>query len=57
MSVRRGAVYVNALRDGREVWHAGQRITDVTAHAALQERSKLSRTFTTSNISPSIGIS
>ena len=31
MSVRRGADYVKALRDGREVWHAGQRIADVTA--------------------------
>jgi 4-hydroxyphenylacetate 3-monooxygenase len=32
MAVRRGAEYVNALRDGREVWHAGRRIDDVTTH-------------------------
>ncbi|HEY7217035.1 MAG TPA: 4-hydroxyphenylacetate 3-hydroxylase N-terminal domain-containing protein [Candidatus Binatia bacterium] len=32
MAVRRGADYVNALRDGREVWHAGRRIDDVTTH-------------------------
>ena len=24
MAVRRGADYIKALRDGREVWHAGQ---------------------------------
>ncbi len=32
MPVRTGADYVRALRDGREVWHAGRRIDDVTAH-------------------------
>jgi 4-hydroxyphenylacetate 3-monooxygenase len=32
MPVRKGADYINALRDGREVWHAGRRIADVTAH-------------------------
>lgn len=32
MPIRTGAQYVNALRDGREVWHAGRRIADVTAH-------------------------
>lgn len=32
MPVRRGADYVHALRDGREVWHAGRRISDVTTH-------------------------
>lgn len=35
MSVRRGADYINGLRDGREVWHAGRRITDVTIHAGF----------------------
>ncbi|MGH7853881.1 MAG: 4-hydroxyphenylacetate 3-hydroxylase N-terminal domain-containing protein, partial [Candidatus Binatia bacterium] len=35
MSVRKGADYVNALRDGREVWHAGRRIADVTSHAGF----------------------
>ena len=35
MPVRRGADYVRALRDGREVWHAGRRITDVTAHSGF----------------------
>jgi 4-hydroxyphenylacetate 3-monooxygenase oxygenase component len=32
MPVRTGAEYIKALRDGREVWHAGRRISDVTAH-------------------------
>ncbi len=32
MGARTGADYVQALRDGRQVWHAGQRIADVTAH-------------------------
>ncbi len=32
MGVRTGADYLRALRDGREVWHAGQRIADVTTH-------------------------
>jgi len=32
MPARRGADYVNALRDGREVWYAGHRIDDVTVH-------------------------
>ena len=35
MAVRNGADYVKALRDGREVWHAGRRITDVTAHSGF----------------------
>lgn len=35
MPVRRGADYVRALRDGREVWHAGRRIMDVTAHSGF----------------------
>jgi 4-hydroxyphenylacetate 3-monooxygenase oxygenase component len=32
MAIRRGADYIRALQDGREVWHAGRRIADVTAH-------------------------
>ena len=32
MSVRTGADYIRALQDGREVWHAGKRIADVTVH-------------------------
>ena len=35
MPVRRGADYIKALRDGREVWHAGKRIADVTAHSGF----------------------
>ncbi len=35
MGVRTGADYVRALRDGREVWHAGRRIADVTTHAGF----------------------
>jgi len=32
MPIRKGADYINSLRDGREVWHAGKRIDDVTTH-------------------------
>jgi aromatic ring hydroxylase len=32
VGIRTGAEYVAALRDGRSVWHAGQRIEDVPAH-------------------------
>src|SRR5262245_52117656 len=32
MANRTGADYITALRDGREVWHAGRRIEDVTTH-------------------------
>jgi aromatic ring hydroxylase len=32
LGVRSGADYATALRDGREVWHAGKRIDDVTKH-------------------------
>jgi 4-hydroxyphenylacetate 3-monooxygenase oxygenase component len=32
MPIRTGADYINALRDGREVWHAGKRIDNVTTH-------------------------
>jgi len=35
MPVRTGADYIRALRDGREVWHAGRRIEDVTAHSGF----------------------
>jgi aromatic ring hydroxylase len=35
MPIRRGADYIKGLRDGREVWHAGKRIGDVTAHAGF----------------------
>ena len=35
MSVRTGAEYVKGLRDGREVWHAGHRIGDVTTHSGF----------------------
>jgi len=35
VSVRKGADYIQALRDGREVWHAGRRIDDVTVHAGF----------------------
>ena len=35
MAVRNGADYIRALRDDREVWHAGRRITDVTAHSGF----------------------
>lgn len=32
MPIRTGDAYREALRDGREVWHAGRRIEDVTRH-------------------------
>jgi aromatic ring hydroxylase len=32
MGIRTAANYINGLRDGREVWHAGRRIEDVTTH-------------------------
>lgn len=35
MPIRTGANYINALRDGREVWHAGKRIEDVTTHSGF----------------------
>jgi len=35
MPIRRGTDYVRALRDGREVWHGGRRIADVTAHSGF----------------------
>ena len=35
MPIRKGADYINALRDGREVWHAGKRIDDVTIHSGF----------------------
>jgi 4-hydroxyphenylacetate 3-monooxygenase oxygenase component len=35
MPIRTGAQYINALRDGRQVWHAGRRIDDVTTHSGF----------------------
>ena len=35
MPIRRGTDYVRALRDGREVWHGGRRIADVTTHSGF----------------------
>jgi len=35
MPVRRGAEYLESLRDGRRVWLMGERVEDVTAHPAL----------------------
>ena len=35
MSIRSGEDYIKALRDGREVWHAGRRIGDVTTHSGF----------------------
>lgn len=35
MPIRTGTDYVRALRDGREVWHGGRRIADVTAHSGF----------------------
>ena len=35
MPNRTGADYIKALRDGREVWHGGRRIEDVTTHSGF----------------------
>jgi 4-hydroxyphenylacetate 3-monooxygenase oxygenase component len=35
MPVRTGRDYIESLRDGREVWHAGRRIEDVTTHSGF----------------------
>jgi len=34
MPVRRGAEYLESLRDGRRLWLMGQRVDDVTSHPA-----------------------
>ena len=35
MSVRTGTQYIDGLRDTREVWIGGERVSDVTTHAAF----------------------
>ena len=35
MAIRSGADYIKGLRDGRQVWHAGRRIEDVTTHSGF----------------------
>ncbi len=35
MAIRSGRNYIESLRDGREVWHAGKRIEDVTIHSGF----------------------
>ena len=35
MAIRKGSDYIKALQDGREIWHAGRRIEDVTQHAGF----------------------
>jgi aromatic ring hydroxylase len=35
MPIRRGAEYLESLRDGRRLWLMGQRVEDVTSHPAL----------------------
>jgi hypothetical protein len=35
MPIRKGADYIKGLQDGREVWHAGRRIENVTKHAGF----------------------
>ena len=35
MPIRRGAEYLESLRDGRRLWLMGQRVEDVTTHPAL----------------------
>ena len=35
MPARSGAQYLAGLRDGREVWYAGERVADVTTHPAF----------------------
>ena len=33
--IRRGAQYLEGLRDDRDVWMNGERVADVTAHPGL----------------------
>ena len=33
---RTGEEYLAALKDGREVWYEGERVKDVTTHAAFR---------------------
>ncbi len=33
-----GQEYLDSLRDGREIWLYGERVTDVTTHPALRRR-------------------
>jgi aromatic ring hydroxylase len=35
MPLRKGADYIKALQDGREIWHIGRRIEDVTKHSGF----------------------
>ena len=35
MGIRTGAEYLEGLRDDRQVWIRGERVTDVTRHAGL----------------------
>jgi 4-hydroxyphenylacetate 3-monooxygenase len=37
MPVRTGQEYLAGLRDGRAVWYAGERVSDVSAHPALRQ--------------------
>ena len=34
--LRTGAQYLDSLRDGRQVWINGERVADVTTHAAFR---------------------
>ena len=34
--LRTGKQYLDSLRDGRRVWINGERVADVTKHAAVQ---------------------
>jgi 4-hydroxyphenylacetate 3-monooxygenase len=36
MSLRTAAGFLEALRDGREIWLEGERVEDVTAHSRLR---------------------
>ncbi|SVB02473.1 uncharacterized protein METZ01_LOCUS155327, partial [marine metagenome] len=31
-----GQAFLDSVRDGREVWYAGERVKDVTAHPAFR---------------------
>jgi 4-hydroxyphenylacetate 3-monooxygenase len=35
MPPRKGTDYISALQDGRQIWHAGRRIEDVTKHSGF----------------------
>lgn len=40
-----GAEYLESVRDGREIWIYGERVTDVTARPALRNTARMLARF------------